>query len=324
MNWDDLSKSVLAGKPCGREEAQAILASSDDELLSVLQAAFRIRFTYWGRGVRLHKLENAKSGMCRENCSFCSQAIGAQSGVDRYRMESVEELVAGAEKAHEAKAVKYCMVTATRGPSKSELATVCEAVRRIKKEKPIQVCTSLGLLTEDQAVELKAAGVDRYNHNLETSRRHYPEVCQTHTYDDRVATLKAAKKAGMELCCGGIVGMGETAEDRVEMAMALRELEVESIPVNFLDPRPGTPLADVPRLTPSDCLRTLCMFRFANPSREIRAAGGREVCLRHLQVLSLYPANSIFTEGYLTTGGNELNQDVAMIEDAGFVVEEED
>ncbi len=322
LDWDELADRVLAGAEPTREEARAVLQADDDELLAVLHAAFRIRRQYHGRDVRLHVLRNAKSGMCRENCAFCSQAIGAYSGVDRYRMQTVEELVDGARKAHEMKAVKYCMVTATRGPSPQDLDVICEATRRIKAEMDIKICTSLGLLKPEQAERLAAAGVDRFNHNLEASRNYFPQVCQTHGFDDRVATIKAAKAAGMEACCGGIVGMGESLDDRLDLAFELRALEVESIPVNFLDPRPGTPLGHLTRLTPAECLKSLCMFRFVNPTRDIRAAGGREVCLRHLQALALFPANSMFTEGYLTTGGQGYEKDIALIEEAGFRVAE--
>jgi biotin synthase len=195
-------------------------------------------------------------------------------------------------------------------------------VRRIKAEMNINVCTSLGLLREGQAEQLAAAGVDRFNHNLEASRRFFPEICGTHSFEDRVRTVQRAKAAGMEACCGGIMGMGESEEDRVSLALELRALEVESIPVNFLDPRPGTPLGDRPRLSPHECLRTLAMFRFVNPSRDIRIAGGREVNLRHLQSLALYPANSLFCAGYLTTGGQGYEADMRMIEDAGFRIAE--
>lgn len=320
MNWRNLADEILAGRVVQREAALEILASSDDDLLALLDGAFRIRLAHWGRGVNVHVLRNAKSGMCRENCAFCSQAIGAYSGVDRYQTQTVEELVEGARAAHARRAVKYCMVTATRGPSDKDLDVICEAVRQIKQEMQIHVCTSLGLLTADQAVRLKEAGVDRFNHNLETSCRYYAEVCQTHSWEDRVQTIRHVKAAGLEACCGGIVGMGETVEDRVDLALALRELEVESIPVNFLDPRPGTPLGDLERMRPADCLRALCMFRFVNPTRDIRVAGGREVCLRHMQPLALYPANSLFTEGYLTTPGQGENQDARLIEEAGFYI----
>lgn len=320
IEWNDLATRVLAGEAVTREEAAQILQCPDNELLALLHAAFRIRERYHGRDVRIHVLRNAKSGMCRENCAFCSQAIGAYSGVNRYNLQTVEELVDGARKAAAMGAVKYCMVTATRGPSEKELDVICEAVRQIKSEVNIKICTSLGLLTEAHAKKLAEAGVNRFNHNLEASRNHFPKVCQTHTYDDRVQTVKNAKAAGMEACCGGIMGMGESIDDRIDLAFALRELEVESIPVNFLDPRPGTPLGDVPRLTPMECLKSLCMFRFVNPTRDIRVAGGREVNLRNMQAFALFPANSMFTEGYLTTPGQGYESDMQMIKDAGFVL----
>jgi biotin synthase len=228
--------------------------------------------------------------------------------------------VNGAREAARMGAVKYCMVTSTRGPSQRDLDVICEAVRRIKDEIGINVCTSLGLLREGQAEQLAAAGVTRFNHNLESSRRFFPSVCSTHGFEDRLQTVERARAAGMEACCGGIFGMGESVLDRVALALELRALEVESIPVNFLDPRPGTPLSDEPRLTPHDCLRALAMMRFVNPSRDIRVAGGREVNLRQLQALALYPANSLFCAGYLTTPGQGYKADVRMIEDAGFRV----
>jgi biotin synthase len=320
MNWSELATRCIGGEPITRDEAREVLTSSDEDLLKVIDAAFQVRRHFWDRGVNLHVLRNAKSGMCRENCAFCSQAMGAYSGVNRYRLQTEDELVAGAHAAAERNAVKYCMVTATRGPSEPELETLCAAVRRIKAEVDIHVCTSLGLLTREQAFRLKEAGVDRFNHNLETSERYYPSICQTHSWHERVQTLRYVKEAGMEVCCGGIMGMGESMEDRIDLALALRDLEADSIPVNFLDPRPGTPLAELPRMPPRDCLRTLCMFRFVNPPRDIRIAGGREVCLRHLQPLALYPANSMFTEGYLTTPGQGESRDVELIDEAGFYV----
>jgi biotin synthase len=322
MNWTSLANEILDGSPITRSTALAVLESSDDDLLDVLQGAYTLRCHYWGRGVRVHVLRNAKSGICSENCSFCSQAAGAYSGIDHYMMQSVDQLVDGAREAHKRNAVKYCIVTATRGPSDKQLDIICEAVQKIKREVPIDICTSLGLLNGNQAARLAEAGVDRYNHNLETSERYYPEICQTHTYRDRLDTLRHSKNAGMEMCCGGIMGMGETNEDRVDLAFTLRDLETASIPVNFLDPRPGTPLAKSPVLSPSEGLRCLAMFRFVNPAAEIRIAGGRESCLRHLQPLALYPANSLFTEGYLTTSGQGYNRDEAMIREAGFVIEE--
>ncbi len=321
-HWNDLADHVLAGGSATTEDALALLASPDDQLLAVLHGAFRLRERYHGTDVRIHVLKNAKSGLCPEDCAFCSQSTRFETGVERFGLLSVEELVEGAREAAAMGAVKYCMVTSTRGPSERDLETICTAVRQIKRELNLNVCTSLGLLKDGQAEQLAAAGVTRFNHNLESSRAHFPEVCSTHDYDDRIRTVKAAKAAGMEACCGGIMGMGERLEDRVALAMELRALEVESIPVNFLDPRPGTPLGDRPRLTPQDCLRALAMFRFVNPTRDIRVAGGREVNLRHLQPLALYPANSLFCDGYLTTPGQGPEADIRMIEDLGFRVAE--
>jgi biotin synthase len=234
-------------------------------------------------------------------------------------MRSVEEIVAAARKAVAMGAVTHCIVTSLTRPSARDLETMCEAAGRIKAESSVKLCCSLGILDRVQAAHLAEAGVDRYNHNLEASERFFPEVCTTHRWQDRVDTVRAVHEAGLEACCGGIVGLGETAEDRVDLALTLRDLGVESIPVNFLDPRPGTPLADRPRPTPVACLRALALFRLANPqATDVRAAGGREACLRSLQPLALFAANSLFADGYLTTPGQGASRDLRMIEDAGF------
>lgn len=320
MNWTELSERALGAPGISRAEALAVLESSDEDLPALLHAAMRVRSRYHGRRVNLHILQNAKSGLCSENCRFCSQSVFATSGVERYPLKPVEEIVEGARQARAIGAVKYCVVTSTRAPSERELQTICEAARRIKQEVRIRLCASLGLLTGEQAIRLARAGVDRYNHNLETSRRYFPMICTSHTFDDRVRTVRAAKDAGMEACCGGIVGMGETPQDRVDLAFELRGLEVEAIPVNFFDPRPGTEFGSLTPLRPTDALRALAMMRLVNPSRDVRAAGGREAILRQLQPLALYAANSLFTNGYLTTPGQGWARDVKMIEDMGFEV----
>lgn len=316
--WNELSRDILPGGLVTREQALAVLRSDDDELLGVLQAAFEIRKRYFGRDVTLHVIRNVKSGACSEDCSYCSQSASATSAVDCYPMQTVEKIVEGAQAAHRLNAYRYCVVASGRAPVEQELEMICEAARRIKRDVPIQLCTSLGILNAGQARRLKEAGVDRYNHNLETSERHYGAICSTHGYGDRVDTARAVKGAGLELCSGGLIGMGETLQDRVDLAFALRETGADSIPVNFLDPRPGTALEGMARIGAADVLRTLAMFRFVHPDREIRIAGGREACLGPLQALSLYPANSLFTVGYLTTGGQGNEADRKMIEMAGF------
>lgn len=214
------------------------------------------------------------------------------------------------------------MVNSGRGPTHREIEEMAEVVREIKESVPINICCSLGLMNQEKAAILKQAGVERINHNLNTSRRHYSKICTTHSYDDRVETVTHVRAAGLSACCGGIIGMGETDEDIMDMATALRDLDVHSIPVNFLHPIAGTPLATVNHLTPQRCLKTLCLFRLVNPTKEIRVAAGREVNLRSLQPLSLYPANSIFVNGYLTTPGQKASDAHRMIEDLGFEIEE--
>ena len=320
-DWARLADEALEMDGIARERAREALAAPEAEAWDLLAAARRVRVVHHGNRVRVHVLCNAKLGGCPEDCGFCAQSSRYETPAGRAPPLATADIVAQARDAAAAGAWKFCIVTATRGPTDRELDSLCEAVREIKRTIPVKVCTSLGLLDAPKARRLAEAGVDRFNHNLETSRRLFGEVCTTHSYDDRVQTLRHAREAGMEACCGGIVGMGETSEDLLDLAYALKEVGATSIPVNFLDPRPGTPMADRPRLTPLRCLQILAVFRLIHPRPDLRAAGGREVNLRSLQPAALLAANSIFTEGYLTTPGNEASQDLRMIEDAGFVAE---
>jgi biotin synthase len=236
-------------------------------------------------------------------------------------MKSDEEIMAGAERAAHAGASRYCIVLSGRGPTIERTRRLADVVRRVKDSWPIEVCLSVGLLGEEHARILADAGLDRLNHNLNPSESHYAEICSTHTYRDRVETLVAAKKCGIEPCSGLIVGMGETSADIVEVAFRLRELEVPSIPVNFLIPIEGNPVVSDGSLTPERCLRALCLIRLVNPRAEVRVAGGREGHLRALVPLALWPANSLFVEGYLTTRGDAVGATYRMIRDAGFEVE---
>lgn len=320
MDWIQRADRVLAGQPVTRNEALAMLRTSDDDLLPLLAGAFRLRAHHFGRKVQLHVIENAKSGACPEDCAYCSQSAHADADIPEYPLLAEDRLLADARRAKAAGAVRYCMVMSGRGPRPSEVDRLCAAVRRIKGEMDIQICTSLGLLTPGQARQLAEAGVNRYNHNLESSERFYPSICSTHTWAQRRETIRNARAAGMEICCGGLLGMGETDEDRVNLAFELREVGADSIPVNLLDPRPGTALKALKRMSPREGLRILCMFRFVHPATELRVAGGRETVLRSIQPLSLYAANSMFTEGYLTTPGQGAQRDLDMIADAGFEV----
>ncbi len=316
--WHELACRVLKGHRLTEEEGLAILRSGDEELLDVLAAAYRVRHHWHGNRVLLSFLVDAKSGRCAEDCAYCSQSGTATSDIPKYSMLDTEELYAGAEQAALRQAGTYCIVIARRSPTEAELDSIAEVVPRIKAAFPLEVCTSLGLLSPDQAARLKASGVDRVNHNLNTSRRFYPQICTTHTYDDRLETLRAVRAAGLEICSGGIVGMGEEDRDVVELALQLGALEVESLPINFLIPINGTGLASQPKVSPRQCLRVLALFRLANPKSELRMAAGRELRLGSLQPLGLYAANSLFVGDYLTTKGQPPQEDYQMIEDLGF------
>jgi biotin synthase len=318
--WAELAERVLAGHQLTAEEAVAVLAAPDDQLPDLLAAAFRVRRHYFGRSVQLYFLMNAKSGLCPEDCHYCSQSKVSEAEIPRYNLLNREQLLAGAAAAAERQAKTYCIVISARGPNEREMRAVETIVPEIKERFGLDICACLGLLTPDQAERLAACGVNRVNHNLNTSAERYGDICTTHSYQDRVDTLRNVRNAGMELCSGGIIGMGEAPRDVVAMALELRDLGVESIPVNFLNPIEGTPLAGQSGLTPNYCLKVLCMFRLANPSRELRIAGGRELHLRSLQPLGLYPANSIFVGDYLTTKGQIPEADYAMIRDMGFEV----
>jgi biotin synthase len=319
-DWVELADRVLEGHAVSFAEALAIVRTPDDELLDLLAAAYRIRRRWFANTVQLYFLMNAKSGLCPEDCHYCSQSKISQAEIPRYNLLSKGKLLDGARVAAERGSKTYCIVISARGPSESEIQAVEQIVPQIKRQYDLEVCACLGLLTPEQAQRLAACGVNKVNHNLNTSPEYYEQICTTHTYQDRVETLKAVRAAGLELCSGGIIGMGERDEDVVRMAMELRELEVESIPLNFLIDIDGTPLAHSSRLTPRYCLKALAMFRFVNPSSELRIAGGRELHLGSLQALGLYAANSLFVGDYLTTKGQAPEADYRMIEELGFVV----
>lgn len=318
--WQQLADQALAGTPINEADAEAILAAPDDELLDLLSAAYRLRQHYFGKTVQLYFLMNAKSGLCPEDCGYCSQSKISTAEIPKYNLLNEEQLLAGARAAAERGAKTYCIVISARGPSEREIEAVERIVPQIKEESGLDICACLGLLTTEQAERLARCGVNRVNHNLNTSDDYYGEICTTHDYKDRIETLEAVRSAGMELCSGGIVGMGEQPRDVVAMAMELRRLKVESIPVNFLNPIVGTPLEGQQDLTPSYCLKVLAMFRMVCPESEIRIAGGREMHLASLQPLGLYAANSLFVGDYLTTKGQLPEADYAMIRDLGFEI----
>jgi biotin synthase len=319
-DWQALADRVLEGHRLSFDEGLAILRCLDVEVLDLLAATYRVRRHHHGHKVHLYFLKNAKSGLCPEDCGYCSQSIVSEAEIPRYAMLNETKLMEGAARAVESQARTYCIVASGRGPSNREVTHISGAVRKIKDAYGLHICCCLGLLTPEQASELKAAGVDRINHNLNSSRAFYDQICTTHSYQDRLDTLKVCRDAGLELCSGLIVGMGETERDLVDVAFELRDLGVHSTPVNFLHAIDGTPLQKTELLNPRQCLKALCLFRLANPSAELRISGGREVNLRSMQAMGLYAANSMFVSDYLTTKGQPAEADFQMVSDLGFEI----
>jgi len=325
MPFQTLAHKAINGEMLSREECLAILRCPDQHVLALLDAAYQVRYRFCGNSVHLHMLINAKSGICPEDCHYCSQSKISTADIERYPLVSQEKLLEGAKRAKEARCLRYCIAISTRGANEREIDSIARAVRRIKKEVDIAICCTVGIISQEKAQRLYDAGVEQLNHNLNTSERYYPEICTTHTYQDRINTLQAARRVGLKLCTGAIFGQGETEEDIIDVAQALRELDPQSIPVNFLLAISGTPFAQLPQqfpLTPYDCLRILCLMRFLNPRQEIRVSAGREVHLRSLQPLALYAANSVFVSGYLTTEGQDYQQTWQMVRDLGFELQE--
>ncbi|MEO5334490.1 MAG: biotin synthase BioB [Magnetococcus sp. YQC-5] len=316
-----LARTALNGSVISHEDAMRVLLDAELPLLPLLDAAFAVRKHYFGLGVRVHILNNVQNGLCSEDCNYCAQATSSTGTIPVYRMKSDETVLEEAQRAYDSGAYRYCLVLSGRGPGQERIHHLSTLVARLKAQFPMEICLSAGFIDQTEAAQLKSAGLDRYNHNLNTSEARYGTICQTHSHADRLATLEAARSVGLEVCSGIILGMGESAEDVIEMALLLKRLQARSIPVNFYVHAPGARLGAQNLLTPEYCLRVLCLFRLLNPDAEIRAAGGREANLRSLETLALYPANSLFAEGYLNTAGHAAEQTIQMIQDAGFFVE---
>lgn len=295
------------------------VAPEETPVREILARAEILRTLHWGRRVRIHRLANIKAGACTEDCGFCAQSVRFEAPIARWNFLSREEVLKQAARADEVGAAKVCYVAAIRGPSDAEIDRIADTVREVKRTYPnLAVCLSLGLLQEGQAERLAAAGLDRFNHNLETSERFYPRVCTTHTWSARRETVRRVREAGIEACSGGIVGMGESDEDLADLAGELDDLGVESVPVNFLVPRPGTPFSDLPRISPWRALQVLAGFRLALPRVDLRVAAGREAVLGDLWPEALRVANSFFTEGYLTTPGTPAERDHEVLARLGY------
>ena len=303
------------------DDALALAELSAAQVPDLLSLAHRVRVHFCGDGVELESLISAKTGGCIEDCAFCSQSVHFDSPIDRHALLKPEKILAGAKASEAAGASQYCIVVAVRGPDEPLMRIVLRAIELIHEQTALKVDCSLGLLTPEQATRLKQAGVYHYNHNLEGSRSFFPQIVTTHSWEARAETCRIVKAVGMGLCSGGIFGMGESWRQRVELAYELRELGVDEVPLNFLDPRPGTPLGDQPLLSAIDALKVTALFRLILPDVVLRYGGGREKILRDLQAMGLTGgANGLIVGNYLTTTGRSAHDDVTLVRDLGMPI----
>lgn len=319
-HWKEISSladMVMDGYVPSTEQGLKILNARGAELTTYLAGAHQLKEHYFGNKVQLCSIINAKSGRCSENCAFCAQSAHHNSSPPVYPLKSFEEIVAGAKVAEQEGSHCYGIVTSgTRPEPGDEFDTVLSAIKEIRNSFNIDPSASLGILSPELAKALAEAGCVTYHHNLETARSFFPNICTTHGYEEDVDTVRLAKAAGMKVCCGGILGLGESLEQRVELALTLNELDVNSVPLNFLNPITGTPLENYRSLSPLDCIRAIVMFRYFLPNKPISVCGGREVNLRELQSwIFMAGASGTMTGNYLTTTGRDRDTDLLMLSD---------
>lgn len=319
---EEMKDKILRGKWIGREEA---LRLAEEPLEELRQAADEIRRKVCGSGFDLCTIVNAKCGRCSEDCRYCAQSAHYRTACEEsYPLLSTQELLEDARRNAQQGVLRYSMVTSGRRLSEEEVEQACESIRRIRAEVPIEVCVSFGLLDEVQFRKIKAAGASRVHCNLESSARYFPSVCTTHTYEEKIRTLQAAKRAGLSICSGGILGLGETMEDRIDMVLTARELGVKSIPVNLLNPIPGTPYENRVPLDNEEACRCVALFRFLIPDASIRLAGGRGLLGDKGEACFLSGANAAISGDMLTTAGITVEKDMELLHSSGFEVKRHD
>lgn len=318
---NSVEERILAGEKILRSEAELLLAAPDEDLLHLLAAADRIRIKFKGWQFDSCSLINARSGRCGEDCSFCAQSAHHEGDCETYELRPAEDILSAARSAKEMGAARFCTVTSGGAMSDREFSALLECLERVRAEVDIPLDASLGFLDDQKAQRLGTAGVTRYNHNLETSRDYYPSICTTHTFDQRVATVKTVLDNGFSACSGGIIGMGETPAQRLDLAFSLADLGVDCVPINILNPRPGTPLENAEPVEPLEIMKTVALFRLILPTATIKIAGGRERNLGDFQAMALRSgANGMIIGGYLTTSGRAAEDDLRMVRQAGFVI----
>jgi biotin synthase len=314
-----IGDKVLEGGSVSMKEILPLLEAKGPDVMDLVAVANRVRVEFNGNEIDLCSLLNAKSGKCSEDCAFCAQSAHYQTDAPTYPLINADQMVKEAKEAQKRRTGRFCLISSGRQLNDKEFEVILSGLNRIRKETTLDLDCSLGTLSEERAEALKRVGVTRYNHNLETAESHFSKICTTHSFQDRVQTIEVLKEQGFSICCGGIIGLGESPQQRLELAFSLRQLGIDCIPFNILNPRPGTPLEHSESIPPMEIIKTISLFRLVLPKGTIKIAGGREANLRDLQSLALLAgANGLIVGNYLTTPGRNAEDDFRMIEDIGF------
>jgi len=314
-----IGDKVLEGKGVSMKDVLPLLGTKGPDVLDLAAVANRVREEFNGNKIDLCSLLSVKSGKCSEDCTFCAQSAHYKTEAPVYPLMDIERMVEEANGAQARGTGRFCLITSGRELSDKEFETILEALGRIRRETTLDLDCSLGTLSEERAESLRKVGVTRYNHNVETAESYFPQICSTHSYRDRVKTVEVLKEQGFSICCGGIIGLGESPQQRLELAFSVRQLGIDCVPFNILNPRPGTPLENSQPIPPMEVIKTISLFRLVLPKGTIKIAGGREANLRDLQSLALLAgANGLIVGNYLTTPGRNAEDDLAMVRDLGF------
>jgi biotin synthase len=317
-----IGDKVLGGGSVSLREILPFLEARGRDIMDLAALANRVRDEFNGNKIDLCSLLNAKSGRCSEDCAFCAQSVHYETEAPIYSLMNADQMVREAKEAQKRKTGRFCLISSGRQLNDEEFEVILSGLDRIQKETTLDLDCSLGTLSRERAESLKKVGVTRYNHNLETAESHFSKICTTHSFQDRVQTIEVLKDQGFSVCCGGIIGLGESPQQRLELAFSLRQLGIDCIPFNVLNPRPGTPLERSESVPPMEIIKTIALFRLIIPRGTIKIAGGREVNLRDLQSLALLAgANGLIVGNYLTTPGRSAEDDLTMVRDVGFEIQ---
>lgn len=320
MNLDKIKDKSLNNEFLTREECKFILNFPNKDFNELIDTVYEIRKKYKGNLIEVQILSNAKSGNCSQDCKYCAQSCVSKANIEKYNLIDFDKLMLNGKIGKNKNVARHCIGLSGIKFNDKQIDDFCEYIKKLKAEINTDICCSIGFLTREQAVKLKEAGVNRINHNLNTGKNNYKNICSTHTYEERINNIKMFQEVGFEMCCGGIIGVGETEDDIVDMLLDIKKINPKSVPINFLIPIKGTPLEkqNLEKLTPEYCIKVLCLARLLNPQADIRCAAGREIYIKDKQNIMFKVVNSIFASGYLTADGQSIDDTIKLIKDSGF------